>query len=253
MAELTVLPDPESWARAAADKLVDLAGKAIAERGRFRLALSGGDTPRPLYSLLASGRYRSKVDWSRVSVFFADERCVPATDSRSNYGMARELLLNHAPVAWTRVHRIRGEEDPERAATEYAQLLDAPDGGDERLDAPQRSRLDLALLGMGRDGHTASLFPGMAVVLEPRRRVAAVYAEALAMWRVTLTPVALNAARSVLFLVCGRDKAETLRHVLEGPQAPTVWPAQAIQPHDGRLLWLVDAEAAERLEHLPPP
>ena len=251
MADLSVYPDSETWARAAADAVVALASEAIAARGRFRVALSGGGTPQPVYRRLAEASCRSRVDWSRVSVFFADERCVAPEDARSNYGMVREALLAHVPIAPTRVHRMRGEEDPERAATEYAQVLDAPDDGDERLDAAQRGRLDLALLGMGRDGHTASLFPGMAVVLEPRRRVAAVHVEALAMWRVTLTPVALNAARHVLFLVTGSEKAEPLKRVLEGPDVPTAWPAQTIRPYDGSLRWLVDAAAAAQLTGAP--
>ena len=189
------------------------------------------------------------MDWSRASVFFEDERCVPPDDARSNYAMARSVLLDHVPIAAARVHRIHGEDDPELAAAEYARVLDTPEGGGENgSDGAGGARLDLALLGMGRDGHTASLFPGTAAVIEPRRHVAAGYAEASRMWRVTLTPVTLNAARNVLFLVSGSEKAETLRQVLEGPHEATVWPAQAIQPHDGSLRWLVDAAAAARLD-----
>jgi 6-phosphogluconolactonase len=249
VADVRVYPDRESWARAAANAVVDRARAAIDARDNFRLALSGGETPRPVLARLVGADCLSRMDWSRVSLFFVDERCVPSGDARSNYAMARDVLLNHVPIAAARVHRVHGEDDPELAAAEYARVLDTPDDGRKHGSEPTgRARLDLALLGMGRDGHTASLFPGAAAVMETRRRVVAVYAEASRMWRVTLTPVTLNAARNVLFLVSGSEKAETLRQVIEGPHEPMVWPAQAILPRDGSLHWLVDAAAAAGLD-----
>jgi 6-phosphogluconolactonase len=181
--------------------------------------------------------YASEVDWARTELFFGDERCVPPWDAGSNYAMVRHALLERVPVPEVNVHRMRGEDEPERAARDYEDVLERVLGA---------TPLDLVLLGMGENGHTASLFPGSALLGEPRRRVAAEYVRELAMWRITLTPLAINAARHAAFLVSGAPKAPMLAQVLEGPRDPARLPAQIVQPA-GELRWLVDAAAAARL------
>ena len=233
MKELRVHPD---LARAAAEHFVTLATAAIAARGQFVVALSGGSTPRATYTLLASDELAARVDWPRVRVLWGDERCVPPDHPESNYRMAREVLLDKIPIPAENVHHIRGELPPDQAAMAYQAELEAVLG--------TGGRFDLILLGMGEDGHAASLFPGTAALHEQTRWVVAHYVDKLSAWRVTLTPVAINAAAHVTFLVSGAGKAERLREVLDGPHQPDVLPAQIIRPTDGRLLWLADAAAA---------
>jgi 6-phosphogluconolactonase len=235
--DVIVVPTKADVARAAAERVVAAASAAIAARGRFTFALSGGSTPRVLFELLASDAYRSRVDWARTEVFFGDERCVPPDDSASNYRMARETLLDHVPA---RVHRMRGEDAPVAAAAAYERELRELFG--------TTPRFDLVLLGMGDNGHTASLFPGLTAVMERERWVVAEYVAEVSMWRITFTPVVLNAAAEDLFLVAGTDKASMLHRVLEGPRDPRALPSQVVAPADGRLVWLVDAAAAAELK-----
>jgi len=239
MAEIRTSSEAASLARAAAEHFFTLATAAIAARGQFVVALSGGSTPRVTYVLLASDEFAARVDWSRVHVFWGDERCVPPDHPDSNYRMAREALLDEIPIPTENVHRIRGEWPPDQAATAYQAELEAVLGAG--------GRFDLILLGMGADGHTASLFPGTAAMHEQTRWVVAHYVDKLSMWRITLTPVVINAAAHVTFIVSGAGKAERLREVLDGPHQPDVLPAQIVRPTDGRLLWLVDAAAAVHL------
>jgi len=244
MTNVSVYPDAASLAHAAAELFAKLAGDAIRTSGRFAVALAGGSTPRGVYTLLASDPFASRVNWPRVHVFWGDERCVPPGHPESNYRMARETLLDHVPIPPANVHRIPCEQEPTRAAAAYERTLwkffaVSPEGGPPRFD--------LILLGMGDDGHTASLFPGTTALHERRRWVVAHYVEKLQAWRVTLTPVVLNAAAHVIFLVSGAGKAARLRQVLRGPYQPDVLPAQIVQPATGRLVWLVDAEAAAHL------
>jgi len=248
MSKITVYPDNESLVRGAADFMADLAVRAIGERGRFTVALAGGGTPRPVYARLATADYRDRVDWSRVLVFFGDERCVPPDDPQSNYLMVRTALLDQVPLPAANIHRIRGEQKPEQAAAEYAEALQRTFGGDAALGGPPPEGFDLILLGMGDNGHTASLFPGLAAVTETVRWVMALYVEVVGMWRVTMTPVIINAARKVAFLVSGAKKADMLQRVLEGPHQPVVLPSQIIKPASGELHWLVDAPAAAKLK-----
>lgn len=229
---LEVFPDHDSLIRAAAEQVVQIAAK-----GKCSLALCGGGTPKPLYALLAK---EQRVDWSRVHIFWGDERCVPPDDPQSNYRMVKETLLDAAVIPPSNIHRIHGEDEPEQAAAAYEQEL--------RRFFGDSARFDLVLLGMGNDGHTASLFPGTAAVTERKRWVMAQYVEHVSMWRITLTPVAINAARNVMFLVSGAQKDDRLRQVLEGPRQPEVLPAQAIQPVSGRLLWFVDQAAASNFD-----
>ena len=240
-ADLAVLPSAAALAEAAAGRFVAAAGEAIASRGQFIVALSGGSTPRDTYLRLATEALASSVMWSRVQVLWGDERCVPPHDVESNYRMARETLLDRVPIPAANVHRIHGEDDPPTAAGVYEATLRA------LLRTPAGARIDLVLLGLGEDGHTASLFPGSAAVHEQTRWVLAARAPAAAVWRITLTPAVINAAAEVLFLVSGGAKAGILRRVLEGPHRPQELPAQAIAPSNGRVRWCVDAAAAADL------
>src|SRR5882724_4582842 len=238
-ADLAVLPSAAALADAAAGRFVAAAGDAIGSRGQFIVALSGGSTPRDTYLRLGTGALVSKVMWSRVQVLWGDERCVPPDDLESNYRMARETLLDRVPIPAANVRRIHGEDDPATAAEVYEAMLRA------LLRTP--ARIDLVLLGLGEDGHTASLFPGGAAVHERTRWVMAARASAASLWRITLTPAVINAAAEVLFLVSGGAKAGILRRVLEGPRRPQSLPAQAIAPTSGRVRWCVDAAAAADL------
>jgi len=240
-ADLAVLPSAAALADAAAGRFVAAAGDAISSRGQFIVALSGGSTPRDTYRQLATEALVSRVTWSRVQVLWGDERCVPPDHAESNYRMARETLLDRVPVPAANVHRIHGEDDPATAAGVYEATLRA------LLRTPAGARIDLVLLGLGEDGHTASLFPGSAAVHEQTRWVMAARAAAAWMWRITLTPAVINAAAEVLFLVSGGAKAGILRRVLEGPRRPEELPAQAIAPSNGRVRWFVDAAAAADL------
>ena len=248
-----VLPTPESLAEEAAQRFARAASDAVRSHGGFMVALSGGTTPRSLYARLAAAAYAATVPWSRLQVFWGDERCVPPDEPASNYRMAREALLDLVPIPAAHVHRIRGEDDPVAAARAYEETLRSalrtPRGPPR--DVPG-SRLDLVLLGLGDDGHTASLFPGGPAFTNGDPWVVAHYVAAVSQWRVTLTPVIINAAAEVLFLVSGGSKAAIVRRVLEGPPRPHELPAQLIAPADGRVRWLLDAAAARDLEGQSP-
>ena len=236
--------DADAFARAAATRIVTVATMAIAARGRFSIALSGGSTPRPIYELLARAPYATQIDWSRVHVFWGDERCVPPEHPESNYRMAREALLDHVPVPAKYVHRIRGEDEPHEAALDYEQVLRAFFAV---ADGPAERTFDLELLGMGDDGHTASLFPGTAAVMEQNRWVLANHAPAAQVeWRITLTPIVLNAAEVVTFLVAGSSKAARIAEVLAGPDDDHL-PVQRIRPMHGAPIWMLDTAAAAGL------
>ncbi len=245
---IRLVADPEELARAAAGEFTRRAGEAARARGRFAVALSGGSTPLATYRLLAddTGRaiYRSRIPWDRVHVFWGDERHVPPDHHDSNYRAAREALLSRVPLPPGNIHRIPAEEpDASRAAEAYEGTLRSFFA----LKSGQAPRFDLVLLGMGADGHTASLFPGSEAVRETACLVVAARVEGPGAHRITLTPPAINAAACVLFLVQGADKAETLKAVLEDPPQPDRYPAQAIRPARGDLVWLVDRAAARLL------
>jgi len=244
-----VLPDVRAVQRAAAEEFAARIEAAVGARGVAFLALSGGSTPRGFHTLLAdpAESFRARVPWTRLHVFWGDERPVPPDHPDSNYRMAHDTLLGHVPIPPAHVHRVAGEDpDHTRAAERYARELRevfAPHG---RLEGGW-PRFDLVLLGMGTDGHTASLFPGTDAVHETTRLAVAAWVAKLGSHRITLTPPALNRADTVLFLVTGSDKAETLAAVLEGPSQPDVYPSQVIRPATGPLIWLVDRAAAARL------
>jgi len=220
---------------AVAARFAELAADAMAVRGAFRLALAGGSTPRSLYGLLAAQPWRDRIDWSRVHVFWGDERCVAPDDPASNYRLARETLLAHVPAPSAQVHRMRGEDDPERAAQEYAALL-----GSEPLD--------LALLGMGSDGHTASLFLDNPSLRTEIRRVTPTRSPVAPFGRISLTIPVFNEARAVIFLVTGRDKAARVAEVLGQIEAGRpLLPAALVQPKLGSWEWFLDEDAAREL------
>lgn len=243
LADVLVVPTTAALAEQAADRFAAAAGKALDESGKFSVALSGGATPRGLYARLASEPFRSRVDWERVQVFWGDERCVPPDHPESNYRLAHELLLSRVSVRPDRVYRMQGEAaDPDLAAAEYAGELQAAFG----LKRGERPRFDLILLGIGTDGHTASLFPHSPALREVTRLAVAVYVEAIKGYRLTLTLPVLNAAAAVLFLVAGSDKAQRLRAVLGGKPSREA-PASLVRPERGTLHWIVDRAAATGL------
>lgn len=203
----------------------------------FRLVLSGGSTPRPLYEQLAQAE---DIDWSSVHVFWGDERAVPPDHADSNYRMAKDALLDHVPLPPENIHRIPAEYDPEQAAKSYDDELRTYLGSD--------GRFDLVLLGMGDDGHTASLFPETAALDETQHLAVANYVAKLETWRITLTAPLINRARHLVFLVAGESKAEPLREVLHGPCQPRKLPAQMIAPTNGDVVWFLDHAAAAKLD-----
>jgi 6-phosphogluconolactonase len=242
---IQVFSTPELLGDAVARHIVECAADAISSGGRFAIALAGGSTPRAAYQRLADRALAPEVDWKRTHVLWGDERCVPPDDPRSNYRMAKEVLLDRVPIPREQIHRIRGEEEPERAAVEYeSRLRTLLPRHSERSE--ESGTLDLVLLGLGEDGHTASLFPGQSAVHETSRWATAVPGPDK-LWRVTLTPPVLNAARNVAFVVSGANKAARLQQVIEGPYNSDLLPAQAIRPLEGRLTWMVDEAAAGRL------
>ena len=239
--EIRIFKNLESLSHAAAELFVLQAAQAIQERGRFLVALNGGNTPAPFFQLLAT-HYRDTVDWSKVHIFWGDERCVPSDDAESSYRQARDLLLRPVPIAESNVHRIKTDLDPVEASREYSLTLKR--FATPALDWP---RFDMVYLGMGEDGHTASLFPGSPLdVTEPVISVTAQYQDRPAQ-RVTLTPLVFNDANMVVFMATGEKKAVTLAEVLSGRYNPELYPAQRIEPKDGKLIWLVDQEAAGKL------
>jgi len=240
MAQNVITKDTESLAIAAAEHFVASARAAIARRGRFTAALAGGSTPRGVYRRLAEKEFSKRVEWAHVHLFWGDERCVPPDHPDSNYGMAYETLIAHVPIPGEQVHRMRGEDPPLEAAAAYEELLRAHFGTGKQT-------FDLVLLGMGEDGHCASLFPGTAAIHETERWVVAHYVDKLDAWRITLTPAVLNVADEVAFIVSGKEKAERVRQVQNDAYRPGTLPAQVIRPANGRLNWYLDSLAASRL------
>ena len=236
---LTVLPDAAALAAAAADHVVDVLRATLAQRDFAHVALAGGSTPRAVNALLVAEPRRARVEWDRVVFWFGDERCVPPDDDESNYKMNRETLLDPLGIHAAQVHRMRGEDDPGAAAADYDVVL--------RRELGETPRLDLILLGMGPDGHTASLFPGTITAIDKDKHCIAHYVPHLDRWRMTLTPRAINAAQNVAITAGGAEKADALHGVLEGPKQTDVYPAQLVHPTNGELRWLVDAAAAAKL------
>lgn len=234
---LQIYPSVGDLQSACADQVAQ-ALQPTSEGRTMTLALSGGSTPRRMHEILAE---RSDIDWSNVHVFWGDERTVPPDHEASNYRMAKESLLDRVPIPEDHVHRMAGEKDPEVAAREYEQTIGDVFG----VSPPEMPRFDVILLGMGADGHTASLFPGTQALDERKRYVVANHVPQQNTDRLTLTFPVLNAARLVIFMVAGADKAAAVKECTDGDQ--TTRPAARVQPVDGQCRWLLDAEAAARI------
>jgi 6-phosphogluconolactonase len=238
---IRVYADREAMSRGAAELFADEARRAVSARGRFIVLLAGGETPRRCYEILAEAPLRDRIPWDAVHVFWGDERCVPADDPRSNAAMARRALLDHVPVPAAQVHPIACADAPREGAAQYEELLRA-------FFAAGPPRFDLVFLGLGENGHTASLFPGTSVLDEQKRWAAEVYVAEEGLHRVTLAAPVINQAALIAFMAAGEGKAAVLREVLEGTPDPHRIPARLIRPADGELLWLVDRAAARLLQ-----
>lgn len=239
---VVVFSDKAALSQYAAEQVIMAAQQAIASHGRFYLALSGGGTPQPVYERLAQAPAREQIRWDKTFVFWADERCVPPTDPGSNYRLAQETFLEAVDLPADHIIRVKGELDPQAAAADYVAQL-------ARFGPPHRPWpvLHVAIMGIGADGHTASLFPGSPLEMPaPAVAVTADY-DGRPANRVTLTPQVFNDAHLIIFLVTGANKADTLQAVLEGPVQPLQLPSQRIQPQTGTVLWLVDEPAAQKL------
>jgi 6-phosphogluconolactonase len=240
-AVVRIFPDSEVLGRAAADRFVTLAAHYVAAQGRFSVALSGGTSPKRMYTLLSTPPYRDAVHWPKVHVFWADERCVPPDHPASNYKLALDTFLSRVPVPEENIHRVKGEEAPDTAAFDYEKDLRI------YFNVPAVPSFDLIVLGAGEDGHTASLFPGTPFLQETARLAAPVYRERPNRDRVTLTLPVLNHAAHVLFLAAGRAKAGILSGIFHEKNAKG-YPAGFVRPLNGEVTWLIDEESAEKLK-----
>jgi 6-phosphogluconolactonase len=238
---IQVLPDLEAMSHKSAEMFVNTSRTCIASQGKFSVALSGGSTPKKLYSLLGSAEYRPQVDWQRVHFFWVDERCVPKEHEESNFRIAFDRLLSKISIPDGNVHRIKGEEDPDKAAREYEEEVR------KFFGMSGLPIFDLVILGMGEDGHTASLFPGSHLLKERIRLAAPVYLEKPNWNRITLTLPVMSNATQILFLVAGHSKAEVVYEILGNGRKKERYPAGLISPVHGSITWLIDQEAAEKL------
>jgi len=238
--KIEIYPTKLELVQAVAEKITAVIKESTRARGRCSIALAGGSTPRDVYALLATESYQKRIDWKNVYLFWDDERTVPPDHSDSNYRMVQEALLRHIPIPEENVFRMRGEMEPETAAAEYAGLL-------KKFFAGKWPRFDLILLGVGEDGHTASLFPGTSALLETKKEVTAVFVPKFNAWRITLTLPVLNAARNVMFIVSGRSKSEITQRVVNVGQPDKELPATLIYPQKGFLYWILDSESAALL------
>jgi 6-phosphogluconolactonase len=240
--QIAIFPDTNTLSQQAAQYIVRLASEAIVTRGRFTIALSGGSTPKILYGLLGTEPYRGQINWASVEIFWSDERCVPPDSVDSNYALAQEVLLSKVPIPANQVHRMPADQpDREAASREYTSEMQRTFGTN---GIPS---FDLLQLGMGPEGHTASLFPHQESLHEQQRLVMPVIVPKPPPPRLTFTPPLLNAARHVLFLVTGSEKAEAIQAVLEGPDQPEEYPAQIVRPPNGEVVWMLDTGAAAKL------
>jgi len=239
--DIRVFPDAAAIALAAADLFAEMAAAAVASGRNFSVALSGGSTPKLLYGLLAEEPYRSRIEWGRGEIYFGDERVVPPDHADSSYRMANEALWSRVPLKPENVHRMRGEIDANEAAIEYGRLLKAKFG---------EGGMDLTFLGLGEDGHTASLFPYTPALQETHHRCVSQFVEKSTTgesWRITMTAPFINRSKVVAFLVNGAGKAARVAEVIYGPRDPMRLPSQLIEPASGKLIWMVDKAAAGNL------
>lgn len=238
--ELITFSDAKELAEHAAKSFIKHSKYAIAKRGRFAVALSGGSTPRAIFAVLSAEPFKSEVEWSKVHIFWGDERNVPPDHSDSNYRMAKETLLDHVSIPAENIHRMEGELDAAQAAANYA-------AGIESFFGDEPPHFDLIHLGMGDDGHTASLFPGTTALGSCDVTVVSNFVEKFNTNRITFTAPLINAARAVEFFVTGANKVDPLFEVLKGTRHPELYPSQLISPSTGTLTWLVDEAAAAKL------
>jgi 6-phosphogluconolactonase len=238
--EVIICRDAAELARRAAEQLAARAAESIARTGRFAVALSGGSTPRTVYSLLAAPEFRDRIDWPRVHLFWGDERCVSPVHPDSNFRMVQEALLSKIAIPAENIHRMMGENEPAAAAAAYEQDLKKLFGANQG-DWP---RFDLIFLGLGEDGHTASLFPGSAALSEDKRWVAVAYVERLRAHRLTLTFPVINAAKQITFLVSGASKRAIVKQLLGAGAEAADFPAAKVRPVDGKHTWLITQDAA---------
>ncbi len=242
--EYVVLKNANEVSRHGAELFLELARKRAAIGQRFSVALSGGSTPKTMFEMLAGDEFRGRVPWDKVDLFWGDERCVPPDHKDSNYRMTREALLERAPIPQESVYRIPADQpNPAKGAAIYEETLRGYFG----LKPGELPRFDLVYLGMGDDGHTASLFPGTKALAEEKSFVTKNYVDKFQSYRITLTAPAINNGKTVVFLIAGAGKADRLREVLEGPRDPDRLPSQRIQPRDGKLIYVLDEAAAAQL------
>ena len=239
--ELHVQKDSNAVSRELAEWITSNIESTLATQDRFTWVVTGGNSPKHLYELLASSPYKERIDWKRMHIFWGDERALPYTDSRNNARMTFEQLLNHVPVVKEQVHIMRTDIGPEESATEYEQVL-------RQYFPAEGATFDLVLNGMGDDGHTLSLFPHTAVIHESAAWVKAFYLAPQEMYRITLTAPIVNRARKVAFLTFGSNKANALKEVLKGARNVDQYPSQIIQPASGELHWFVDEAAASGVQ-----
>jgi 6-phosphogluconolactonase len=241
--DVIICRDAGELSQKATERFVVLVNEASASSGRFTVALSGGSTPESLYSLLATPGFADRIPWPKVHLFWGDERCVPPDHPDSNYRMVRESLLSKISIPSENVHRMAGEKDPKLAAAEYEEQLIKF----FRLSKGEAPRFDLILLGLGEDGHTASLFPESDALNEMQRLVATTYLPKLNAHRLTLTLPVLNESAEIYFLVAGKNKAAIVKELLGTDPTAAKFPAQRIQPADGALTWFITRDAAAEL------
>ena len=241
--EYFVYEDANDFAHHAARVFAEQVRSAADARGAARIAISGGNTPKPVFKLLAGDEFRNTVPWDKLQLFWVDERCVPPTDKDSNYGMTKAAFLDAVPLKSENIFRMEGELDPEQAAARYESVI----RNTMRLEGAELPTFDLVALGMGDDGHTASLFPHTAGLHELGRIVIANHVPQKDTWRLTLTWPVINQARNVIFLIQGADKADVLHKVFLGDYEPETYPSQLIRPANGRITLVLDKAAAAKL------
>jgi 6-phosphogluconolactonase len=241
--QIAVYPDITTLSNEAAQYVVRLVNESIVMHGRFTIALSGGSTPKTLYTLLGSTPYRDQIDWTMVEIFWSDERCVSSEDPESNFHLAQEVLLSSIPISASQIHRMPADQaDRDAASQAYTEEMQRTFGTNDIPD------FDLIQLGMGPEGHTASLFPHQPSLHEQQRLVMPVSVPKPPPDRLTFTPPLLNAAHHILFLVTGDEKADAVQAVLEGDYQPEEYPAQIVRPANGDVTWMLDTKAAAKLQ-----
>jgi 6-phosphogluconolactonase len=244
--QIEVLKNGNELSQKFAGWLMHYINVSLQTKDLFTIALSGGNTPKKLYQLLASDPYKDQIDWQKLHIFWGDERYVPHDDERNNAKMAFDVLLDHVPVPKSQIHIMRTDIDPETSASEYEKLLHnyfPLTTNDSRLKT-----FDLVLLGLGDNAHTLSLFPGYDIVHEKEHWVKAFFLREQEMYRISLTAPVVNLARRIAFLATGEDKAEAVKHVINGEFNPDLYPAQTIKPISGELFWFLDEWAAGELK-----